>query len=51
MPVARKATQMLWVSDPDVSVAVTTPVLTPLGTPAAPAQWLSVLSPSRSKQV
>lgn len=50
MSVTRKTTQMLWVSDPDVSVAVTTPALAPLAELAAPTQLLSLQSPPRSKQ-
>lgn len=50
MAVTRKTTQMLWVSDPDVLVAVTTPVLTLLAALAAPTQLLWLYSPQRSKQ-
>lgn len=41
---------MLWVSDPDVLVAVTTPVLTLLAAQVAPTQLLLLHSPQRSKQ-
>lgn len=50
MSVTRETTQMLWVSDPDVLVAVTAPVLTLLAAQAAPTRLLSLHSPQRSKQ-
>lgn len=50
MSVTGETTQMLWVSDPDVLVAATTPVLTLLAAQAAPTQLLSLHSPQRSKQ-
>lgn len=49
MSVTGETTQMLWVSDPDVLVAVTTPVLTLLAAQAAPTQLLSLHSPQRSE--